>query len=71
MFDKKSFLIELIRNDMTMKSLANAMCINPMTLSRKVKGETDFYRWEIQKISEVLNLDEDAIDKIFFGMKVR
>jgi hypothetical protein len=39
MFDKKSFLIELIRNDMTMKSLANAMCINPMTLSRKVKGE--------------------------------
>lgn len=71
MFDKKSFQIELIKNDMTMKGLANALSINPATLNRKVKGETDFYRWEIKKISEVLNLDEDAIDKIFFGMKVR
>lgn len=71
MFNRKALIIELVRNDMTLKDLAIAMDINPLTLYRKVRGKSDFYRNEIQTISEILNLTEEKVDEIFFCKKLR
>lgn len=66
MFRKNELKAEMARAGMTYKTLAKAIGINPSSLYRKVNGRTDFYRYEIFKITEILHLDDDTMRRIFF-----
>nr|DAY84884.1 MAG TPA: regulatory protein [Caudoviricetes sp.] len=51
---------------LTNEDVANALNIAPTTYYRKKRGETDFYREEIQKIRKILELSSSDVDAIFF-----
>ena len=51
---------------LTNEDVANALNIGPTTYYRKKRGETDFYREEIQKIRKILELSSSDVDAIFF-----
>lgn len=57
----------MAREEMTNETLAKAIGISPSSLYRKITGQTDFYRYEIVKIAEVLHLDDDKTRRIFFA----
>ena len=67
MFKKNELRAEMAREGMTNEALAKAIGINASSLYRKITGQTDFYRYEIVKIAEVLHLDDDTMRRIFFG----
>ncbi len=68
MFDKKAFFDSLERHSITVPKLAEIMGINTVTLYRKISGESDFKRGEIQKCRELLG--EEDCNLIFFAPKV-
>lgn len=51
---------------LTNEDVENALNIAPTTYYRKKRGETDFYREEIQKIRKILELSSSDVDAIFF-----
>ena len=65
MFDKLEFRATLVRNGKTFADVAKWLGINESTLSRKVNGQTEFTRKEIQSICEFLG--EENPMKIFFA----
>lgn len=50
----------------TLTNLSKVLGINASTLSRKLRGETDFTRSEIVLIKKCLNLTLTDVDSIFF-----
>lgn len=68
MFDAEAFWAELKRVKMSVPELANYLGINKTTLYRKISGESDFVRMEIQKCRELFG--SEAADKIFFAHEV-
>lgn len=68
MFDAEVFYKELKRIGMSVPGLANILGINKTTLYRKISGESDFVRWEIQKCRDLFGTE--AADKIFFANEV-
>ena len=67
MFRRNELKAEMVRHGMTNEALAAAIGLSPATLHRKMFDHTDFYRSEIVKIAEVLQLDDDDIRRIFFS----
>lgn len=67
MFNKKHFQSKYIERGMTSADIAKIMGINPATLSRKVNGESDFTRNEIQLFRSALSLTASEIEYIFFN----
>ena len=65
MFDEKELRVAMVREQKTIKDIADMLEISQTTLYRKIKRDGDFSRKEIQKISEFLNLKE--ANKIFFA----
>lgn len=65
MFDEKELGVAMVREQKTIKDIADMLEISQTTLYRKIKRDGDFSRKEIQKISEFLNLKEP--NKIFFA----
>lgn len=63
----KKFRAILILQGKTFKDVANLLDINITTLYRKLNGESDFYRNEIDAISKDLNLSLEEIEEIFFA----
>lgn len=70
MFDKNLFKFHVNKSNVTMEAIANKIGINATTLYRKVNGESDFTRGEIQIIRMQLNLTADEADRIFFTEKL-
>ena len=68
MFDKKRFRFQLILCGKTIKETADALSINEATLYRKINGESDFYRNEIQILCEFLSIENP--NEIFFASKI-
>lgn len=68
MFDQKKFKALLVMKGKTMQNIADLLSINQTTLYRKINGNSDFFRREIQFICEYLEI-EDPND-IFFAQKV-
>lgn len=66
MFDKNHFQSKYVEHGLNSADIAKIMGINPATLSRKVNGESDFTRNEIQLFRSALELTADEIDYIFF-----
>lgn len=61
MFKKNEFKAALARTEITITDVAKALDIDTSTLSRKIAGQSNFYRDEIEKIRVLLNLDWNAI----------
>lgn len=68
MFDKLKFLGKVKENGKTVQDVADFLGINPATLYRKMNGDSDFYRDEIQKLCGFLHIEDPM--KIFFAEKV-
>ena len=67
MFQKNEFRAALIRRGMTLEDIAKALNIIAPTVSRKINGQGDFFRYEIENIKELLNLTSEEVLKIFFA----
>ena len=57
---------ECVRNGLTLEKLAAKIGVNPATLYRKLNGETEFRRNELQIIKLVLKLNDKKFLCIFF-----
>lgn len=67
MFSKKEFEIALLKYEKSKDDIAKILNVNLATLYRKMNGSSDFYRDEIQAISDYLNLSLDEKESIFFN----
>lgn len=67
MFDKNKFKYYVADRNETLGKVAEYLGINQATLTRKLNGESDFYRAEIQAIASMLDLSTDEVTEIFFS----
>lgn len=67
MFNKALFQYEVNKKGLTFNLIADRLGVNPATLYRKMNGSSDFTRAEIQMLRNILNLNADESDKIFFA----
>lgn len=70
MFNRNAFRGKVIAEGMTLSELASKIGISSATLSRKMQGESDFTRREIQSIRVILRLTTDEADAIFFAKEL-
>lgn len=68
MFDEEKFRQVIKEKNVTLQEIADMLDINLVTLYRKMSGESDFYRNEIETIKNNLNID-NALE-IFFANKI-
>ena len=61
---------ECVRNGLTLENLAVKIGVNPATLHRKLSGETEFRRNELQIIKTTLKLNDEQFLSIFFNNKL-
>ncbi len=67
MFNKNKFKSKVIEKGFSIAKIAELLGINQATLHRKVKGQSEFTRSEIQMLRLALNLDTKTIEDIFFA----
>lgn len=67
MLNVKKFRSVLILKGITYKNIAELLNINVTTLYRKLNGESDFYRNEIDIIAKHLKLTLEEVEEIFFA----
>lgn len=65
MFNRTKFRALVIEKGLTMEIVASKLGINQATLYRKMSGESDFYRGEIQTICAILEITNP--NEIFFA----
>lgn len=65
LFREDRFREALRKKGLTIKDVATHLKINTSTLYRKMVGESDFYRSEIQAICSLLDIEDPS--KIFFA----
>lgn len=68
MFDEKKFRAQAVLKGFTMKQIAGELGIDVATLYRKMNGESDFYRSEIQKLIVLLDIQNPS--EIFFAKEL-
>lgn len=61
---------ECIRNGISLEKLAEKIGINNSTLYRKINGNTEFNRNELQIIRECLKLSDEQFIAIFLMIKL-
>ena len=59
--------VEMLRSNINVTQLAEALNITKGALSRKINGITEFSRKDIVAVKEVLHLSPKRIDEIFFN----
>jgi transcriptional regulator with XRE-family HTH domain len=67
-FDERRFRAQLVLAGVTMKDLAERLGINASTLHRKISNDGAFSRAEINKMVEILHIDDPT--DIFFTDKL-
>lgn len=67
MFQKESLVKALSEKKLTLKDFAQELGINEATLYRKMNGDSDFSRSEIQKAKDILCLTQKGTERIFFA----
>jgi transcriptional regulator with XRE-family HTH domain len=68
MFNQKKFKALLVMKGKTMQNIADLLGINQATLYRKINGNSDFYRREIQAICNYLKIEDP--NEIFFAQEI-
>ena len=67
MFNRNLFRAKVVAMGMTLEEVARRMGINPSTLDRKMSGNSDITRSEIQSLRKMLTMTADECDSIFFA----
>lgn len=67
MFKKNEFRAILARKEMSASDVARVLGIDTSTLSRKISGQSNFYRNEIAKLCKILYLTSEEIMQNFFA----
>ena len=67
MFKENLFKAKLVECGVTLREIASVMGCNESTLYRKMQGQSDFTRNEIQLIKQKLGMDSEQVETIFFG----
>lgn len=67
MFDKNKLKAKFVENGFTMEQVAQLLGINPVTLYRKMSGDSEFTRNEIAMLKNALNISLEEISNIFFA----
>lgn len=67
MFDKNKFKYSVMVKGKNLREVASVLNISNVTLWRKMNGESEFSREEIQTIKNMLNLTQDEAFEIFFA----
>lgn len=67
MFDKNKFKYSVMVKGKNLKQIASMLNINNVTLWRKMNGESEFSREEIQVIKDALELTQNEAFEIFFA----
>lgn len=62
---------ECVRHGLTLENLAVKIGVNPATLHRKLNGETEFRRNELQIIKTTLNLNDKQFLSIFLTINLQ
>lgn len=70
MFNEKLFRMALLREGVSLQQISELLDINLVTLYRKMRGNSDFYRDEIQQICDFLHLELREKEEIFFDQKI-
>lgn len=70
MVDRAKFKYFTMRADLTLGDVAKHLSVNPATLTRKMSGQSEFTREEIQKTRELLNMSVEESEAVFFGHEV-
>lgn len=70
MFCEAKFRGKIAETRNTISSVARKMGIDASTLYRKMTGESDFTRSEIQSITQILSLTADDVQNIFFAQEL-
>lgn len=65
MFKKNEFKAVVARKEILLGDLAKALDIDSATFSRKMSGQSDFYRSEIEKLCKILELTPEETMQIF------
>lgn len=60
---------ECVRKEISLETLATKIGINPASLYRKMSGKSDFMCGEIEKIANVLQLNDAQLLSIFFARR--
>lgn len=58
---------QMVKNKINAESMSNELGINMTTFYRKLNGESEFNRQEMGIIRNVLSLNKDDMDSIFFA----
>ena len=65
MFDERKFRAQLVLKDISMKELASLLNLNESTVYRKINDNGSFTRDEINKMIEILEIENPM--EIFFA----
>ena len=71
MFKKNEFKAEVVRKGLTLAEVARELGFDPASLSRKINGNSGFYRGEIERIINLLNLSGEDVLQIFLPTILR
>lgn len=67
MFDRSKFTAAMKRQNLKQEDVSLTLSINESTLYRKMTGESDFTRAEIQTLRNLLSLNVGDAEAIFFA----
>lgn len=67
MFKENELRAEMVRAGVSVTELVKELDINPATFYRKIGNDGSFTREEISKIIELLHLDGETVERIFFA----
>ena len=67
MFKENLFKSKLAEKSITLREIAASIGCNEATLYRKMKGQSDFTRNEIQLVKQKLGLSAAEVEAIFFA----
>lgn len=70
MFNEKKFKAKLIENGLTISDIAKSIGVNEATIYRKMCGKSDFSRNEMSIIKDILVLNMDDFELIFFAKEL-
>lgn len=67
MFNARMLKYFVMKNGLSLEDIANSLGVNPSTLYRKMRGDSDFTRTEITIIRDRLHLTNEDVASIFFA----
>ncbi len=70
MFDESKFKYFVIKNGSNLTNTAKAINVTYSTLRRKMTGESDFTREEVQALRDYLKMSPADVEEVFFARKL-